>query len=505
MINTGMNMVKPSSQTQLPATPTQKPIHRSGVKQRQMKQERELKQLKSIQLLQQQENNDLNNTNIEIPDIRGTDRQLTGLQPSSGAQSPSLNAGSMLKEAGSILASNRERTEPQINEGHEDIAEEEEDKQTDEAALNQNKDYRVNIISQPLVQENLGTQPQNNLGLNALSQMEKDDSSLAPTGVQEKPKQRKGNKKSKTKGLNASDKQSYCRKAHAQTKPTSINKIKQHYLFAINNNTKYLIVYPIKDKSSNELFKCLKQLVKLQHVSNIRSDGEAALGSNQIKDYLKQNGITYYFNSSKFINKKHVVDSVVLTIRNAFENDDQLMANNKQMQQVIDDYNNIKHSAFKNKFTPQQVNESGDLEGKIIEQIEKPILEKKPRKKYVKKVKINVNPIVEPSMEPAAGGGRANLMVPVVEQLTEPTTEPTTEPLMQAPIGRPATPWQGRPRKYYTEEEARDMARLQRKQFKQRLREKQKPLLHLALITSASRPLGPRIMLFLAWSVKVLV
>ncbi|KAA6392254.1 MAG: hypothetical protein EZS28_012219 [Streblomastix strix] len=53
----------------------------------------------------------------------------------------------------------------------------------------------------------------------------------------------------------------------------------------------------------------------------------------------------------------------------------------------------------------------------------------------------------------------------------EPQMEPT---IHEAPTPRPATPRQGRPRKYYTEEEARDMARLQRKQFKQRLREKQK-------------------------------
>ncbi|KAA6392608.1 MAG: hypothetical protein EZS28_011869 [Streblomastix strix] len=38
------------------------------------------------------------------------------------------------------------------------------------------------------------------------------------------------------------------------------------------------------------------------------------------------------------------------------------------MQQVVDDYNNTKHSAFKNKFTPAQVNESEDLEGIYIRQ-----------------------------------------------------------------------------------------------------------------------------------------
>ncbi|KAA6364838.1 MAG: hypothetical protein EZS28_039636 [Streblomastix strix] len=184
-----MNKDKPVNLTQLSAISTQKPAHRSGVKQRLKKAENELEQLKAKKQLQQYENNDLNNTNTEIHDIQGTVGQLTGLQPSSGAQTPGLNAGLRLKEAGSISASNSERTEPQINEGHEDYAQEEEDEQTDEAALNKNKDYRVKLISQPPVLENLDTYPLKNQGLNALSQMEKDNTSPAPVGVQEKLKQ----------------------------------------------------------------------------------------------------------------------------------------------------------------------------------------------------------------------------------------------------------------------------------------------------------------------------
>ncbi|KAA6344774.1 MAG: hypothetical protein EZS28_052216 [Streblomastix strix] len=117
MINTGMNMDKPNSQIQLPVIPTQKPTHKGGQKQRLKKAERKLQQLQASQQLQQQESNDLNNMNVDIPDIQGTVGQLTGLQPSSGAQSPDLNAGLRLKEAGSISANNRERTDPQINEG----------------------------------------------------------------------------------------------------------------------------------------------------------------------------------------------------------------------------------------------------------------------------------------------------------------------------------------------------------------------------------------------------
>ncbi|KAA6399251.1 MAG: hypothetical protein EZS28_005225 [Streblomastix strix] len=115
-------------------------------------------------------------------------------------------------------ASNKERTEPQMNECQEDNAEEEEDEQTDEAALNQNKDYRVNIISQLPVQENLGQQPQNDQGLNAMSQTEKNDIGPAQVGVQEKPKKGKVSKKTKIAGLNTSYEPSQGSNAQTQTK-----------------------------------------------------------------------------------------------------------------------------------------------------------------------------------------------------------------------------------------------------------------------------------------------
>ncbi|KAA6355946.1 MAG: hypothetical protein EZS28_048527 [Streblomastix strix] len=133
MINTGMNKDKPVGQSQLSITPTQKPIHRSGLRQRLKKAERELELQKARQLLQQQENIDLNNTNVEIPDIQGTVGQLTCSQPSPIAKSPGLNAELRPMEAGSISISNRERTEPQINEGHDDNVDEEEDEQTSSA------------------------------------------------------------------------------------------------------------------------------------------------------------------------------------------------------------------------------------------------------------------------------------------------------------------------------------------------------------------------------------
>ncbi|KAA6370792.1 MAG: hypothetical protein EZS28_033682, partial [Streblomastix strix] len=224
MINTGMNKYRPATQSQQSMTPTQKSQHRAGIKQRIKKAERELQQLKAEQQLRQQENIDLNNENVDSPDIQGTVGQLTGLQPSPSAEGPGLNAGPKPVEAGSISASNRERTEPQINEGHDDNADEEEDEQTDEAALNQNKDYRVNIITQPQVQENLSTQSQNGQGPNTQTQMEKDDVVPAPIVAQEKPKKGRQSKKAKADGLNAPAEQNQGSNAQEQTLKTSKTK-----------------------------------------------------------------------------------------------------------------------------------------------------------------------------------------------------------------------------------------------------------------------------------------
>ncbi|KAA6371479.1 MAG: hypothetical protein EZS28_032996, partial [Streblomastix strix] len=147
--------------------------------------------------------------------------QRTGLQSSSGAQNPGLNTGLKLKETGSIQASNREKTEHQINEGYEDNAEVEEVEQTNEAALIQNKDYRGNVISKPQIQEILGIQPQNNQDLNALSQMDKDNTGPAPVGAQEKPKKKKGSRKTKIESLNVSNESSQRSNAQTQTQTTS--------------------------------------------------------------------------------------------------------------------------------------------------------------------------------------------------------------------------------------------------------------------------------------------
>ncbi|KAA6378809.1 MAG: hypothetical protein EZS28_025665 [Streblomastix strix] len=140
------------------------------------------------------------------------------------------------------------------------------------------------------------------------------------------------------------------------------------YLFAININTKYLVVIPMKDKSSEQLKIALKKLIKQVYVNNIRGDGETGFKANIIKQLCDENNITSYFTSSPYTQHNRIVDSVIRTIRNGFGQDLISFANPNKMQQIVDIYNKTPHLAYQNQFTPQQVQLSRDLEGKFIRQ-----------------------------------------------------------------------------------------------------------------------------------------
>ncbi|KAA6362796.1 MAG: hypothetical protein EZS28_041677 [Streblomastix strix] len=78
----------------------------------------------------------------------------------------------------------------------------------------------------------------------------------------------------------------------------TIKHREQIYLFAININTKYLVVIPIIDKSN-----C-----------------EKGLTGNVINKFCSDNNISLYFNSSPYTQHNRVVDRVIRTIRDGFIN-----------------------------------------------------------------------------------------------------------------------------------------------------------------------------------------
>ncbi|KAA6372641.1 MAG: hypothetical protein EZS28_031832 [Streblomastix strix] len=123
----------------------------------------------------------------------------------------------------------------------------------------------------------------------------------------------------------------------------------QIYLFCFNINSKYLVVFPLRDKSAGKIKNELQILVKNYHVTNIR--GEIVMGFNGsiLKSFCQENKITSYFTDSKFMNHNRVVDTVTQTIRYGFGVDSQKFADNDLMQRMVKMYNQTPNSAYDNK------------------------------------------------------------------------------------------------------------------------------------------------------------
>ncbi|KAA6358699.1 MAG: hypothetical protein EZS28_045774, partial [Streblomastix strix] len=134
-----------------------------------------------------------------------------------------------------------------------------------------------------------------------------------------------------------------------------VTRRRQHYLFAININTKYLVVIPLilDEKNATFILAALKKLINQVYVNNIRDDGETGFKANIIRQFCEDNRISLYFTGSPFTQHNRVVDSVIRTIRNGFRQDLQGFATPSQMQQMVEIYNKTPHLAFMNRFTPK--------------------------------------------------------------------------------------------------------------------------------------------------------
>jgi hypothetical protein len=142
-----------------------------------------------------------------------------------------------------------------------------------------------------------------------------------------------------------------------------------YYLFAININTKYLCVYPSHKRDTNIVVYAIEDMLKNNiRIDNIRGDFDVAF-RNQLQHYLKDKKIGYFFTSFEFTNRNKVVDRVMRTIRDMFEqygDVPELLCDVRLMKYVVNKYNNTKHSAFDHRFTPNQVQQSHELESFFI-------------------------------------------------------------------------------------------------------------------------------------------
>ena len=146
------------------------------------------------------------------------------------------------------------------------------------------------------------------------------------------------------------------------------------YLFCININTKYLVIYKVKSKSANDVLPALEDLRNNFQVNSIKGDSERSFAAEETRRFWSHYHIKTYFSKTKFTNHNRIVDSVIRTIRNAigYRN-----INEEQLSQIVNYYNNTKHSGTG--FTPIEMMEDIDKEFYFIRRCNEKLIDVKKR------------------------------------------------------------------------------------------------------------------------------
>jgi hypothetical protein len=135
----------------------------------------------------------------------------------------------------------------------------------------------------------------------------------------------------------------------------------RYYLFCININTKFLVVYHLNlnkfhDATMTDHF--INDLAFRHRVRSIRGDADPSFA-----ELTKIHGVKTYFSPSKYTNKNRVVDRVMRTIRDAVGLDKELLLIPDVVNQIVYFYNNTPHSAYDNMFTPTEAHFDSEIEG----------------------------------------------------------------------------------------------------------------------------------------------
>jgi hypothetical protein len=142
------------------------------------------------------------------------------------------------------------------------------------------------------------------------------------------------------------------------------NTSQQLYLFLININTRFLHVFPIRDKSAEAIFEILVQFIQDHHVTSIRGDGEAAFNSLKLQRLYNYYNVKTSFNGSSQIYHVKLVDAVIRTIRDGFGQNIEMMNNNNEMQRMVEYLNNSVNRSTK--LTPAEMEYYPELENAWI-------------------------------------------------------------------------------------------------------------------------------------------
>ena len=113
------------------------------------------------------------------------------------------------------------------------------------------------------------------------------------------------------------------------------------WLFCMNMNTRYLVVYPIPENSA-AVKKSLQDLCNRFVVKSIKCDGSNAYASSIMKQFYEERDIRFHSRPTTYINTNRLIDRAIRTIR-TYAN----KLNTDDVQTIVDYYNNQKHRMIK--------------------------------------------------------------------------------------------------------------------------------------------------------------
>ena len=157
------------------------------------------------------------------------------------------------------------------------------------------------------------------------------------------------------------------------------------YAYALNNveikpigqandygNLEYTITYSTTNKkTTTNLINVFKQFLNdVDQVSSLRFDNESAVKSKQFQTMLRNNGIKFIPVVEGSHTSLSLIDRLCRTIRDISYNTKTKIINQDSINKVLNVYNNMYHSSLSKilgkKITPNEVNNSPELEQQII-------------------------------------------------------------------------------------------------------------------------------------------
>ena len=165
------------------------------------------------------------------------------------------------------------------------------------------------------------------------------------------------------------------------------------YLVLININTRYLIVVPLRSKSTRDAIDAFNSIYTKERgikIRNIKYDGESGFISADFIAYLSSKGVeNIKSDDSKYTFHNKIVDSAIRTIRNAAGLSYNILRNDSNMQAIVNFYNNTPHNSLPIDdngihYTPKEMQDNIDLEWYYIREKDRELADANERIKNAK-------------------------------------------------------------------------------------------------------------------------